>query len=322
MYLAPQPTARNSSSTRSFAGMRRIIDRCLPWSYGNDYIPALLATRQEGRSKGRLYRVPMPKWDREMHFMSAAAMRVAVHVVYQPDFIEGLENRPCCPVPGLAVLEGHPLLIGQHLPSSSGTVLIADALGVHHPMTTDNRSEEQNSNSPKRDFYPLLMSLLGIFKHGETIRAVNLFIRKSASDLALGVRESQCFNIERRYGAEANIPTVKISEDDLHPVATNNLTRLCKMGRKPANVSEEQLAKSLVYMEDRLFISAPNTWKVDLREQLGLLDDSVFRIFHYGVFHRHLKVDLHEAVAMDRIHRRERVNVAADFASRFLEPMR
>jgi hypothetical protein len=92
---------RKRKPPRALTDMRRIVDRCFPWAYGNDYIPAFLAKRSEAPSKGRIYRMPMPKWNREMQFLSAAEARVAVHVIYQPNFIEGLENRPCSLIPGL-----------------------------------------------------------------------------------------------------------------------------------------------------------------------------------------------------------------------------
>jgi hypothetical protein len=313
---------RKRKPPRALSDMHRIIDRCLPWSYGNDYSAALLATRSEGPSKGRLHRVPLPKWDRDMHFMSAAEARVAVYVIYQPNFLEGLENRPCLTIPGIPILDGHPLARGKTLPYSSGTIEIARSLGFKHPVTSDDRCEDRIRNEgPQRDFFPLITDLLALLKDQSGIRAVNLFIKKSQKDLELSKRGNELYMIERALHVESHIPTVKICEQQLDPIVTNNLVRLAKIARRPKEVSEYQLAHALLYMEERIFYSAPNTWETCLRENLGLLPETIFRIFHYGVFQRHLKVDLKEAVAMDRVHRQERFNYAADFAARFLEPL-
>ena len=246
-------TARTRWLPRSLSSMRRIIDRCFPWKYGNDYIPALLATRTEGPRKGRLHRIPMPKWSREMHFMSAAQARVAAHIIYQPNFIEGLENRPCSPISGVAILDGHPLVHGQTLPFSSGSVEISRMLGFKHPATCDDRSEQEiERDGPHRDFFPLTSDLLALFADSGTVRAVNLFICKREKDLALRKRKNELFLIERTLYAESRIPTVKISEECLDPIVTNNLMRLAKKARKPKDVSDFQLAQSLLFMEERL----------------------------------------------------------------------
>lgn len=322
LTFALKPQSRRKPQ-RALTDMHRIVDRCFPWSYGNEYVPAFLAKRSEAPSKGRIYRVPMPKWQREMQFMSAVEARVAVHVIYQPNFVEGLENRPCSLVPGIAILDGHPLAKDKILPFSSGTVEIANVLGIRHPVTSDDRPNAEIELEGKcRDYFPLVSDLLALLREGNDVRVVNLFIKKRQANLWLSTRKNELFLIERALYAESRIPTVKICEDDLDPSVTNNLMRLAKIARRPKDISDEQLAQILLYMEERVFHSAPNTWETYLRENHGLLPQAIFRIFHYGVFHRHLKVDLKEAIAMDRVHRNERINYAADFAARFLEPMR
>jgi len=314
--------SHSESRGRSYCKMCRIIDRCLPWSYGDDYVPALLATRNDGASRGRLHQIPAPGWKRSMHFMSAAEARIAAWVAYQPDFVEGLENRPCVPIPGLPVLDGHPLLAGKPLPSSSGTVELAKRLGIRHP-TTVNTVKAHGGTAPvhRVDFYPLTSDLVGIFKSSDGVRAVNLFIKKTAYDLVLDSRHQDLFRIEQAYYAEAGVPTVKVCESELDPVVTNNLVRLIKLGRPSGNLSHSTIGHVLRFMEQRVFESAPASWSNALLEKFGLSTQEGFAIFHYGVFRRYLRVDLTEAVAMDRVHRPERVNFAANFASRFLEPL-
>lgn len=299
--------------------MVRIVDRCFPWRYGDEYLPALLATRTEGGSYGRLHRIPAPGLNRELHFMSAAEARIAAWVIYQPNFIEILENRPCMPIPGIAILDGHPLLVGKTLPYSSGTIEVARRLKIKHQVTKDDRPVTERKSCPRPpDAYPMTSDVLGIFGSSASIRAVHLFVKKTEKDLDLQGRDKDNFSVIRAYYAEANIPTVKICEEYLDRFVTNNLMRILKLGVLPANLSHEQIADALLFMQERIFTSAPVTWSTTLREELGLSFSEVFRIFHYGVLRRYLKPDLQEAVAMDRIHRMERCNFAAHFADRFL----
>lgn len=300
--------------------MQRIVERCFPWRYGDDYVSAIQATRPEGPSRGRLHQVPLPGMFRQMHFLSAAEARVAAWVIYQPDFIEGLENRPCMPIPGIAVLDGHPLLQGQTLPNSSGTVELSRRLGIFHPMVDDDRNITRR-NEHAADFFPIVSDLLCLLRDGQTLRGVNLFVKKHRSDLNLDTDKAALFQLNEAYYAEAKIPTVKVCEDDLDPVVTNNLVRVIKLGVPPKTISNDVLGQTLNYMRERVFYSAPVTWETELYEMFGLLHESVFRIFHYGVLRRYLKVDLQRAVAMDKVHQPERRNFAAEFADRFLEKM-
>lgn len=118
--------------------MERIVGRCFPWRYGDEYVPAFRATRAEGMSISRIGRLPMPNFARDLHPQSAAEATVMCWVAYQTEFVDALENRPCCPVPGLPILAGHPLTSLQALPPSSGTIALAAKLGLRHPRTNDD----------------------------------------------------------------------------------------------------------------------------------------------------------------------------------------
>lgn len=323
MRTISQPRRRKQRKpARALSTMRQIVDRCFPWSYGKDYVPAIKTTRKEGPTKSRLHRAPMAKSARALQPVSAAEMRVGVWVVYQPSFLEALENRPCMLVPGVPILDGYPLLQGKPLPYSSGTVELAKLLGIKHPMTSDDRPLEQRLAGPVRDFYPLVSDLLALLNDAYGVRAVHLFIKKTPGELELTGRAAELFRLEQAYYAEGEIPTVKICEKELDATVTDNLVRLVKIAHRGIAIPTAMMAEALLYMQERVFFSSPRSWLPFFQRNFGLLHEDVFTIFHYGVFHRHLKVDLTEAVAFDRVHRPERVNYAANFAERFLEPMR
>lgn len=301
--------------------MERIVERCLPWRYGDNYIPAFRATRTEGMSISRIGRLPMPNFQRDVHPQSAAEAVVMCWVAYQPEFIEALENRPCCPVPGLPILFGHPLADPANLKPSSGTAALAEQIGIKHPATNDDVWRTRGEQGPRRDFYPLVSDLLAIFRTTPGIRAVNLFVKKTAKELELSGRARELYWLEAAYYAEASIPTVKVSPDQLHPIVSTNLSICFTRARMPSSINRRQLQQALLYMEDRIFSSAPVSWERDLWERLGLLPEIQEWIFHYGVFHRRLRIDLSYGLARDTIHKPERVNYAAEFAARFLQPL-
>jgi hypothetical protein len=276
--------------------MCAIVDRCFPWRYGDEYMSAIPTSRASSPSRGRLHQISVPGWRRTMHFLSAAEMRVAVWVIYQPAFIECLENRPCMPIPGYPVLDGHPQLRGKTLNSSSGTVELARCLGIKHPMACrEMHPKSTNDCKQDADYFPIVSDLLCLLKSETSLRAVNLFIKKRLHDFELDPRHSDLFRLERAYYLEADIPTKQICEEQLHPIVTNNLVRLVKLGMPPADLTNEQIALVLDFMQERIYRSAPVTWVPLLYEKFGLSFQSVFRIFHYGVLRRYLKIDLQKS---------------------------
>lgn len=182
--------------------MERIVERCLPWRYGEDYVPAFRATRTEGMSISRIGRLPMPNFQRDLHPQSAAEATVMCWVAYQPGFVEALENRPCCPVPGLPILSGHPLATTKNLMPSSGTAALAAEIGIEHPRTNDDIWKVRSEKAPRRDYYPIVSDLLGIFQSPLGIRAVNLYIKKTAKELELSGRSKELYWLEAAYYAE------------------------------------------------------------------------------------------------------------------------
>lgn len=163
--------------------------------------------------------------------------------------------------------------------------------------------------------------MLAILRSERGVRAVNLFIKKTVNELELGGRSKDLYWLEATYYAEAEIPTVKISPDQLHPIVSANLAICVTRARPPLDVSPKQLSLALTYMEDKIFTSAPVSWERDLWERFGLLPQFQEWIFHYGVFHRRLKVDLTTTLARDTIHKPEKVNHAAEFSGRFLQSL-
>jgi hypothetical protein len=312
---------RSRKPQRPRSSMERMVERCLPWSFGDRYVPAFLATRVEGMSISRIGRIPMPNFKRDLHPQSGAEATVMCWVVYQPGFVEALENRPCCPVPGLPILYGHPLATPENLKPSSGTAALAEQMGIAHPRTSDDVWKARGEKGPRRDYYPLISDLLGIFRRPSGIWAANLFIKKTIKDLELSDRHRKLYWLEAAYYAEGGIPTIKISPDMLHPIVSANLSLCITRARPPSDVNTKQLKQALFYMEENLFSSAPVSWERALWERLGLLPEIQEWIFHYGIFHRHLRVDLARPVARDLVHRPERTNFAADFAARFLTSM-
>ena len=86
----------------------------------------------------------------------AALLPAASRRTFHPEFVEALEKRPCCPVPGLPVLYGHPLVHSADWKPSSGTVALAEQIGIKYPRASNDVMKDRGENRPRRDYCPLV----------------------------------------------------------------------------------------------------------------------------------------------------------------------
>lgn len=208
-------------SPRAYATMCAIVDRCFPWRYGDEYVSAIPTNRASSPSRGRLHQIPVPGWHRTMHFLSAAEMRVAVWVIYQPAFIECLENRPCLPIPGFPVLDGHPQLYGKELNPSSGTGELARRLGIRHPMTSIARTKKSNSNlKQEADYFPIISDLLCLLKSENAVHG-SVHSRRNTDDSV----SSSCplREISMPFGSRTRTSdSVRLPQEPVGTIGTND----------------------------------------------------------------------------------------------------
>lgn len=114
---------------------RRIQRRSTPGAWGPKFEPAIRGNRSEGPSVSRISQINCGLLGRRLHALSAGEQEAILLALYNPTLLDLHEQRPLSPQPSSHPLQSHPLMSGQVLPTLSGTLAIANKLGLlsFHP---------------------------------------------------------------------------------------------------------------------------------------------------------------------------------------------
>ncbi len=131
------------------ARLTEILRRQDPPAFGPTYEPAIKATREEAPSNCRPAFVWSDRLQREISTLSEPERDVLAIVLYADRFFELHEQRMLPILNSPHPLAGHPRAIGLELPTSRGTLEIADELRYlkFHPVVAGKDTEEGDATS-------------------------------------------------------------------------------------------------------------------------------------------------------------------------------
>lgn len=208
--------------------------------FGNEYLSAIFATKEEAPPHSRPCIVQLPEPGRALHALSVPELHLILLALHHPNLVEVHDQKvlSCIPCPHPA--HHHPRAQEQILPFMRGTVDVADALGLlhYHPTVrvTDPDNPEQKITVP----FPWIGDLLLFMEDAQGMYCVNWNIKdspdqfsqpfsddpkkkNSANEKAKVIARHQ---IEEIYYADAGIPTIKITSADFNRQVVFNLARL------------------------------------------------------------------------------------------------
>jgi len=147
------------SQKLTVARVRTIYARQKPGRFGPLYRAAQQATR--GEAPQRSYPCPhsSERLQRDLHAMSRPETGAIALILHNPLVFEVLDQFLVSPLPTSHPMAGHPKARGLTLPTSSGTLAIAEKLGLFssHPFTSRSR------DSTGDDEHPMAIPYLGDF---------------------------------------------------------------------------------------------------------------------------------------------------------------
>lgn len=118
------------SSMLTPARIETIAERQFPARYGSDYVPSILANRAEAPVIARPAIRYSKLLKREMHALSISELTGILLAIRHPRLVDMHENPAYAMEPGPHPFAGHPVAVNLRMPSTSGTLTIADALGT------------------------------------------------------------------------------------------------------------------------------------------------------------------------------------------------
>jgi len=145
--------------TLTVSRVDQIASRQFPIRHGVDYIPAILATREEAPAISRPAIRYSQRLGRDFHALSVPELKAIVLALYHPRVFDVQENYAYNHGPGTHPLASHPFGCALQLPPTQGTLAHAERLHVLplHPrarLTEDEAAVDKKDALPAQDETP------------------------------------------------------------------------------------------------------------------------------------------------------------------------
>lgn len=315
-----------ASSTSGTDRVASILSRQIPPRWGAAYVPAIQVTRQEAPRISRPSLLNSRRLGRAVHVLSTPERIAAQLALYHPGLRDLHEQKMLSVVPAAHPLATFPGLVSTGLPSSSGTVAIAEALG-HLDM---------HAMVPTSDGWapsPYVGDLFLILEDGDGVFCVNWTVKKSAKDftgrpgnlrrsLREKTKENQRANfrhtLERLYYEELGIRTVQVTADAVPHHLACNLSGLFAWDRRALSLTNEQRLWVVEEARHCIATGEPVSTQINrLTAEAGCQAQDVLGAIYQAIWRRELRVDLYRPVLVNHPLAPEQRDVIAHYAEWF-----
>ena len=308
--------------------------------WGPDYVPSILAKRDETSSISRPSVLHSEKLGRDLHFHSIPERMAGLLALYNPAVIDIHEQHMLRCMPGPHPLAGHPLSKGLDLLMVPGTVAVAKQFGRaqmrKHPcvlFSEDERKDpevdcDQVISFPYiGDFLIVLMDEQGIYVVNWTVKPTQEAFFEPAPHNPLGRLTRQCrrmdtadarHRLEEEYFRQAGVRTVRVAASDFDTAVVANLTDLACQAGRPEPLDFETRAQMIQLYQG--LIGKPTTVCANLGEithDLACSKEDAITVLLQAIWARKIRVDLHRPILMDRPLVRERVDILDEYSNLF-----
>lgn len=291
----------------SAARLKEILRRQDPPSFGKNYVPSILAVREEAPARSRATQLWSEKLQREIHLLSSIELQVCLLVLFNPRVFELQEQRMLHYFQSAHPLDSHPRGTGEIRPSLRGTLDIADALGLlkHHAKVVMPAAEAGHKG--KLMPFPWVGDLLLFLEDSDGAYCVNLTIKKDAKDFDAGdqvahkgknsksaaAKASARHSIEAVYYLDGNIPTIPVTSADYDKHLVANLAQIILWSKRSYPFQEDQVRNIVGYFKSAI---GTQTTVIELILDLARINDcgvdDIKTLFYQAVWDRRIRLDL------------------------------
>ncbi|MDN3578274.1 hypothetical protein QWZ03_16010 [Chitinimonas viridis] len=296
----------STAARMSEARLRTIYKRQDPPQFGPTYDPAIRATREEAPSSSRYSQMWSEKLQRQCHVLSTPEQKAMFLVLFQPGLFELQEQRMLAIQSRPHPLTGHPFASGLNLRPLRGTLDVCERIQMverHAWISIRHPDNGAKASVP----YPFIGDLLLFLQDQHGPYCVNWTIKRDRDGFERSVhreRPSRDPNadaaaararhaIEQLYYDDANIPTVRVTEDMFPEKLLRNLECLYLTQHLSATVD------SVLYQEmcERLRASmilggAPFDVVRSMMTRYDLPFDIAKSLFHRAIWRRDVRPEL------------------------------
>lgn len=313
--------------------LQKILERQNISRWGKDYTPSILATPQEAPSISHASTLNSAKLGREIHVLSTPERHAALLALYHPKLLDLHEQKMLSVGARPHPLFGYLDTIGTDLPPIQGLIDVAERLGYMSFLPRLKVDNPQDFSNPRVVVFPYIGDFLlflrgsdgGIYCVNWTVKDTESSFKRpgpSSSKMLPKNKESQTsiarHEIEETYYCDADIRTVRISGDKIHPHVAANLTQLFGYHRTELtlNLSEqdEMLNKFRIALDAG--ISAMDVILM-LTANGRFTSHECRTVFYQSIWERKLRVDLFRPILIDRQIAPENQDVLVEYADWF-----
>ena len=325
-----------------------IASRQFPIRFGADYIPSILATREEAPAISRPAIRYSSRLGRDFHALSVPELRAIVLAIHHPRVFDVQENYAYNHGPGTHPLASHPLGCALQLPSTQGTLAIADqfgALSLHPrarltedeavaaeqdvPAAQDEAPEQGGASDWDPAFYIGDLLVYITDEQGPYVLDWDIKQRKGQHGQpgpgTLAKRHSRRAKtsatvrdvVTHAYDAELNIRQVRVAAEEIDDDVAANLFQLlgwhhCRLDRTPTESAELEQAFSASMRIGVSPISILPAWTAR-----GWTRQDFQAVLYQAIWERRIRVDLFRPVLINRPLKPEKRDVLEVYGSWF-----
>ncbi|MDY0748724.1 hypothetical protein SNE35_29770 [Paucibacter sp. R3-3] len=333
MPKSKNPAMRRIATTRA---------RAAASGWGPDYLAPLRASRGEAPSISRASELYSPKVGRFLELLSTPEQVAGLLALHHPGLFELIEQKELSPMPDLNPLEGHPRYTGPALPPVSGTIDIADRMGLlrFHPKAWQDVPVLRTDDLATTAFDTADSYCVPGYWHGDLLLyledeqgmyCLHWDTKAKPGDhgmpgpgYAPSRRRQAISRAQARdkvvlaYFHEANIRTVRVAGSEIDRTVTNNLRAAVAWQRRPPDMTDE-LQFGLMSELRAALLSETTPIEVFRRfsRDTSASMDACRRVFYRAIMSRELRLDLFRDIVVDRPMLAERRDVLAVYADWF-----
>lgn len=282
-----------------------ILERQDVVRWGRDYLPAIRATTKEAPPGSKPDETYSALLQRKLQTLSVTETAAAAFGLFHPALFELKEQHMLSMKGTHHPLQGHPRARGMRLPTTVGTVQIAEGLGRvrDYPQVRDTKAGRYIP-------VPLLGDLLLFLCDEEGPYCIEWDVKRSEGHHGLPHDPSDCSDrdlrkaklreeIYSRYMGDLRIRIVRIHLETFDKVLLENLQRLVLLHWRPVNLHPELEAEILDAYRDAIRNGEPATNVIGRYAKRGRPAGQVQAVLHHGLWYRQLRADLFTPIVED-----------------------
>ena len=303
-------TQRKLTSAR----VREMVKRQAVPKWGPAYVPAIRAARGEAPSLSKVSIVASSLLQRGVHALSKSEQACVALALYHPGLFELKEQHVMARMPAEHPLLGHPRATGMKLPTTTGTIGIAERLDIisQHPKVHEVIRSTEGTIS-RMVTAPWIGDLLLFLADERGPYCLSWDVKRYDGDHGkpgpldwterTAPRRVRAADARERvyveYMRELNIRIVRTARSMMDDMLVINLIRLLVLHTQPIDLAPEAHMDLLCAFDEALLSGTTPSQVITTFIKFGIDRLQSKRVLEQAIWERRIRIDLFSAWSVD-----------------------